>query len=103
VDANLTPDTELVHRIALFGDVDIARRAELGRLVSSFRRSTARQVEVDLSGVDFLDSTGLAAIFKLHRIAQTRGGRVLLLAPVRPVRRILDVSGAAAVCEIVDP
>jgi anti-anti-sigma factor len=102
VDANLSQHTHEVHRIALFGDVDIARRAELRQLVSGYRRSAAPQVEVDLAGVEFLDSTGLAAIFALQRLASTRGGRVRLIAPVRAVRRILDVSGAAAVCEIVD-
>lgn len=101
MDAHVSQDIHQVHRIVLFGDVDIARRAELGALVSGFRRSTARHVEVDLSAVEFLDSTGLAAIFRLQRIAQVRDGRVRLLSPVRPVRRILDVSGASNLCDVV--
>jgi anti-anti-sigma factor len=58
-------------------------------------------VEVDLTGVEFMDSTGLMAMSRLRVIAMQRGGRVRLLRPARPVRRILDVSGFGALCEIV--
>ena len=87
--------------VTLVGDVDIARDAELLELVAAFRRSAASDVEVDLTGVEFMDSTGLMAMSRLRAIARQRGGRVRLLHPARPVRRILDVSGFGTLCEIV--
>ena len=88
--------------VALTGDVDIARTGELAELVASFRRSSATDVVVDLVCVEFMDSTGLMAMARLRAIAQQRGGTVRLVGPCRPVRRILDVSGFGALCEIVD-
>ena len=87
--------------IVLDGDVDIARRPLLQQHVRDFRASRSTDVDIDLSRVEFLDSTGLAAIFRLRRIAVARGGRVRLLSPSRPVRRILEVSGAGDLVDIV--
>jgi anti-sigma B factor antagonist len=89
-------------RVALSGDVDIARQRELTDLVTAFRHSDAATVEVDLADVEFMDSTGLTAIMRLRSIALERGGIVRLLQPSRPVRRALEVSGMTAVCELVD-
>lgn len=88
--------------VALSGDVDIARTQELSEFVAAFRRSSAVDVVVDLVCVEFMDSTGLMAMASLRAIAQQRGGTVRLVGPCRPVRRILDVSGFGALCEIVD-
>jgi anti-sigma B factor antagonist len=88
--------------IALHGDIDLARRQELLGLVSDFRRSSARDLVVDLTAVDFMDSTGLGALFRLRRVTLGRGGRLRLVGAARPVRRAMDVSGLTALCEVED-
>jgi len=88
--------------VALTGDVDIARKSELAGLVSEFRRSGAADVDIDLTAVEFMDSTGVGAIFALRRLAVERGGDVRIAHPSRAVRRVLDVSGVSGLCEIVD-
>lgn len=88
--------------IVLFGEVDIARDEELATLVDDFRRSGSGDVDVDLTAVEFLDSTGLSAVSRLRDIAEERGGTVRLLSPRPAVRRVLDVSGVRNVCEIID-
>jgi len=89
-------------RIVLHGEVDLVRNTELLVLVADFRRSGAVDVRVDLEQVDFMDSAGLMALGHLREIAVRRGGTVCLVRPNRPVRRILDVSGFGALCDIVD-
>jgi anti-anti-sigma factor len=86
--------------IALFGDVDLVRKSELLELTSEFRRSGARDLDVDLGGVEFMDSTGIGALFRLRRLADERGGSMRLLAPQRPVRRALDVAGLSELVTI---
>jgi len=88
--------------IALSGDVDIARKSELADLVSDFRSSGATDVDLDLTDVEFMDSTGVGAIFHLRRLADERGGAVRIARPSRAVRRVLDVSGVSGLCEITD-
>ena len=86
--------------VALFGDVDLVRKGELLELASAFRRSGARDLDVDLRGVEFMDSTGIGALFRLRRLAEERGGTVRLVAPARPVRRALDVAGLSELVQI---
>jgi anti-anti-sigma factor len=88
--------------IMLFGEVDIARGEELATLVDDFRHSGSRDVDVDLTAVEFLDSTGLSAVSRLRDIAADRGGTVRLLSPRPAVRRVLEVSGVTNLCEIID-
>jgi anti-sigma B factor antagonist len=92
-----------VHLVLLTGDVDIARLDELADLIDAFRRSDTPNVDVDLTQVDFLDSTGLGAIFRLRGIAQARGGRIRLVRPSRSVRRALELAGTTDLIEVSDP
>jgi anti-sigma B factor antagonist len=86
----------------LVGDIDIARSRELGELVADFAHAGASDVRLDLTEVEFMDSAGVGAVLHLRRIAHERGGTVQLVRPVRAVRRVLEVSGLVALCEIVD-
>ena len=104
--AGSSPDLETSTRqpftIALFGDVDLVRKSELLELTTAFRRSGARDLDVDLRGVEFMDSTGIGALFRLRRLAEERGGAMRLVAPARPVRRALDVAGLSGLVQIDD-
>jgi anti-sigma B factor antagonist len=51
------------------------------------------EVLLDLSGVGFLDSTGVGTFVWLHRQAAVGGGRLVLAAPRRHVREVLSISG----------
>ena len=88
--------------ILLFGEVDATREAELGELVTSFSRSESPYVDLDLTSVTFLDSTGLAAVSMLQQIARDRGGVVRLLGASRAVRRILEITGMIQLCDVVE-
>jgi anti-sigma B factor antagonist len=59
------------------------------------------EVLLDLSAVDFCDSTGLGTLVWLHRQATGAGGRLLLAAPRRPVREILKISGVDRAIPVV--
>jgi anti-anti-sigma factor len=49
-------------------------------------------VELDLAGVDFIDSSGLRALLLLRR---SHGERVLVGARSAPVQRVLEIAGLA--------
>ena len=69
------------YAIMLDGEVDMARAPELGTLVDGFRDSRSPHARVDLSGVTFMDSTGLSALAHLRSIAAERGGSAVLVRP----------------------
>ena len=78
--------------LALTGEIDLANavavEAQLDRLVAS----TTGDVRVDCSGIEFIGSTGLDVLVRIHHeLAQQR--RRLILARTTPwFRRVLEVT-----------
>lgn len=52
-------------------------------------------VEVDLVGVDEVDSSGLAVLFGWQRIAQARGNSLRIINPPRSLISLAEVYGVA--------
>ena len=59
------------------------------------------EVRLDLSGVEFCDSTGVGTFVWLHRQATAAGGRLVLCAPRRPVREVLRISGVDRAIQVL--
>ena len=57
---------------------------------------------VDLSGVTFIDSTGLGALMRAHQRLRRQGRALSLICPAGPARRALEVSGLVGVLPIVE-
>ncbi len=75
---------------ALVGEID-AHTA--GRLTQAF--DDPGDLVLDLSGVEFVDSSGLRVLIELHQNCSQAGGAVVLRTPSPAVRRLLEVSGVA--------
>jgi anti-sigma B factor antagonist len=50
-------------------------------------------VIIDLSGVAFIDSSGLGALIQAHQLAESVGRRVIIFRPTATVLRLLEISG----------
>lgn len=48
---------------------------------------------VDLSHLEFLDSTGLGALIGAHKRASENGGQVRLVVGAGPIQRLLTITG----------
>ncbi len=70
--------------------------------VDWFRRADGvKNVVLDLSQVDFMDSSGLGTIIALLRRVTERGGDMKIVGPKR-VRMIFEITRAYKVFDIVD-
>lgn len=79
-------------RVIAAGDVDLASAPALVDAVVS-RLEASRRVQLDLSGVTFLDSSGVHALMRLAR-ANDGESAVTISSDLRPqVRKVLEVSG----------
>ena len=79
--------------LRLRGELDAATAVELGEHVAA---ATSPEVQVDLGGVTFLDSSGLAALLEAHRRLAAEHRRLVLLDRSPVVQRVLDLAGVAA-------
>ncbi|MBE3582974.1 MAG: anti-sigma factor antagonist [Limnochordaceae bacterium] len=59
----------------------------------------ARQLILDLSGVTFVDSSGLGAVLGRYRQCVLRGGRMALVGLQPNVRRLFELSGVLRIME----
>lgn len=77
--------------VALRGELDVMHAASVAAQLSAVA-ARGRVVIVDLAGLEFIDSSGIAALVRVRRHARDAGGDVLLAAPQRPVLRVLAVT-----------
>jgi anti-sigma B factor antagonist len=86
----------------------ISELKELGATNSNDFRDRARaaltpaqrNIEVDLSQTVFLDSFGLGSLISLHKMTNSRNGRVRLLNPTAGVQQILELTRMHRLFEI---
>jgi anti-sigma B factor antagonist len=80
--------------VALAGECDLSVRDELaGVLLASVAGS--RMVVVDLSGLTFLDSSGVHTLVMAHQAALREGGKLYAVGAVGVVADLLDLTGVA--------
>lgn len=89
------PDTPLAinptaHGFAVVGEIDAHTAPAIAAAVAEITGST---LEIDLSGVDFVDSSGLRALIEAHQRLEADGGSLTLVRPSAVVARLFDISG----------
>ena len=78
-------------RVTVRGELDMANAFELTRaIVAAGMRAPGEAVQVDLSGIVYMDSTGVRAL--LDAGAASRED-VVLVRPSQAVLRVLDIVG----------
>ncbi|MET8898314.1 STAS domain-containing protein [Streptomyces albogriseolus] len=75
------------------GTLDLHTARRLADTLQSLLLVEGHSVLLDLSGVTFLDSSGLTCLIAAYRTAGTTGARLALIAPSQPVRRMLALTG----------
>lgn len=77
-------------RIAVTGEIDITDAEALRQLLVE-TAAEAREIEVDLRGVRFVDSAGCRALVQSAEQARSAGGRIRVVVAEGPVRRVLQL------------
>jgi anti-sigma B factor antagonist len=75
------------------GEVDLSSVGELRDALARAAETQAARVVLDLSGVGFMDSTGLTALVLAHRALDVPERRFAVICPEGPVRRLLELAG----------
>lgn len=77
--------------VSLAGDLDIDSSTEFSAKVDDLTAAAAVQVIVELSGVRFIDSSGLNSLAVAARETSNRGGSFIAAAPSQYVARVFDL------------
>jgi anti-anti-sigma factor len=83
-------------RLVVTGEVDASNADRLRLAILDAARKTEGQLEVDLGGVTFMDSTGLRAMADGSRALEPCGSRLVLCKVPRQVLRLLAITEIGA-------
>ena len=85
---------------ALHGSLDIATSPTLRAALLEAADHAGHLLVVDLSQLDFLDSTGLGALIGAHKRASESDGSVRLVAKEGQILRLLRITGLLDVFQV---
>jgi len=76
----------------LTGELDISAADRTGKRIAEAVPSSARGLVVDMSGLEFMDSSGVSMLFNLARQVGSHRQQLRVVAPPgRPVSRVLQI------------
>jgi anti-sigma B factor antagonist len=80
-------------RLGLYGELDLSTRPQVEHALARAEEWSPATIEIDLSGLTFLDSSGVRMALDAHERA-TAAGRELVLFPAAPLlQRIFELTG----------
>jgi anti-sigma B factor antagonist len=89
-----------VEVVAVTGEIDISSAPRLISGLSEAVGNCELPVVVDLSSVDFMDSTGLALLLNAHRRLSRRGKGFAVVCGDGPVRRVFTITDMVEVLRV---
>jgi anti-sigma B factor antagonist len=81
--------------ISVSGELDLASSPALEQELERVAASEASMVIVDLSELEFMDSTGLSVLVRAHQRSEEKGQRFGLINSSQQVQRLLSLTGVA--------
>jgi anti-sigma B factor antagonist len=87
--------------LVLSGEVDLRHSPSLRKSLMELMLEK-RPVAVDLSAVEYIDSSGIAGLVEAYQMARKNGTRFVLAAISDPVRRVLQLARLDRVFTIAD-
>ena len=88
--------------VTVTGDLDLASVDRLETARATALASNPSSLLIDLSGVRFVDSSGLKFLIETDRLSRTGGWRLQLLRPADSAMRVFVVTGADRHLPFVD-
>jgi anti-sigma B factor antagonist len=82
---------------AVDGEID-AHSAPM--IAAAIAASSAEPLLIDLSGVEFVDSSGLRVLIEAHQTRQAAGQTMTLVEPSHVVSRLFEIAGVGEYLDI---
>jgi anti-sigma B factor antagonist len=95
-------DPDEVHVLELYGELDLSGAEVLSRELQRAEASHVKQILVDLSGLDFIDSSGMRVLMQAHDRLQRNSSRLSLLRGSGQVAHVMAVTKLDSVLPFAD-
>lgn len=99
----ITHDDGRCLTLRLVGELDhAAAQTVMPGIEDAVEEYLPRRCVLDLTGVSFMDSSGIAVILKTDRLLRQTSGALALSGVPGQVRRVLDVAGLTKIVPVLD-
>lgn len=88
--------------VALRGELDLSGVDRARQALEQAEEGDATLLVLDLSELDFIDSTGLEVMLRAGRRAHDAGRRLIVARPSRYVRRLLEMTAIDQTLDVVE-
>lgn len=88
--------------ITVAGELDLATSPTLQQACTAATERKPETLRIDMTGVTFLDSTGISVLVQTHKQLDAQGGTLVLYGLRDQTRRVLDVAGLAEFFRVAD-
>ena len=88
--------------VALRGELDMSGVGRAQEAIEQAEEGGANLLVLDLSELDFIDSTGLEVMLRAARRAHDSGRRLIVQRPSRYVRRLLEMTAIDQSLDVVE-
>ena len=78
--------------IALIGELDIAAADQLDRTLSALDSALIQRLTLDLGGLEFIDASGMRAVFRVRDLCLKRSVTLTVLRGPRAVQRVFQLT-----------
>ena len=87
-------------RVALIGEIDLGNVHDVEAALADMA-SSGTPLTLDVVGVSYLDSQGVAMLFRLARQARDRGGMLTVANPQGIVSRVFEITRLDEVVDVI--
>lgn len=83
-------------------ELDIENQGQFVTAINDVLTSGRKKIIVDITYVNYIDSSGLWAIFEAYKKTTQKKGKFVLISPSKDVKRVLDITKMSEKLEIVE-
>jgi anti-sigma B factor antagonist len=94
-------DQDGTRHISVSGEADLSSCDPLRQALDDVISGGAERVELDLTHLDFIDSTGIGVLVSALKRMQAKGGAIALRSPGVSVLRVLEITGLSSLFQLV--
>ena len=94
---------EGIQIVSIRGEIDLSNAIEVRDTIGRVASDEVSVIVVDLSGTDYLDSSGIAMLFRLaERLGHRRQELRLVVPPDSPIRTALELTNLPQTIAVLD-
>lgn len=91
-----------VHTVCLFGELDLATADAVADEIGRVQATDAPSIVIDLSGLTFMDSTGVRLMLNANARSRADANRLTMLRGGVAVQRVLELCGVDRLLPFAD-